>query len=71
MHVTLTEAALVFPDAAPVLAYLESLMAWQTLSGGEQAHGRAALETVLGERFRTGPWRVSKRVALLEAVRQE
>ncbi|WP_412028274.1 hypothetical protein [Deinococcus yunweiensis] len=36
VHVTLTDAALVFTESAPVLAYLGSLMAWQRLGVGEQ-----------------------------------
>lgn len=69
VEVSFTDAALVFPAAEPVLTYIESLMAWQPLTGAERERGRAALRPVLESRFRDGPWRVSKRLALLSAVR--
>lgn len=56
-------------DTAHVLANLESLMAWQTLGNDERARGRAALEAVLAQRLRAGPWRVSKRMAHITATR--
>lgn len=69
VEVSFSDAALVFPSAEPVLAYIESLMAWQGLDNAEQERGRTVLLPLLQERFRNGSWKVSKRMALLSAVR--
>ncbi|PNY82052.1 class I SAM-dependent methyltransferase [Deinococcus koreensis] len=69
VEVSFTDAALVFPTAELVLTYVESLMAWQRLEAPERERGHAVLRPLLEGRFRDGPWRVSKRMALLSAVR--
>lgn len=61
--------ALVFPAPEPVLAYLESHPAWLALNEDEQTRGRAALNQVLKQRFRAGPWTVSKRTVFITATR--
>lgn len=70
VEVTLTDSALAFTEAAPVLAYLGSLMAWQQLDMGEQERSRAVLTRLLEARLAAGPWQVSKRMALLTAHRK-
>lgn len=65
--VEFSNSALLFLNAAPVLAYLDSMPTLAELPDLRPAH--AALEQVLAPRFAAGPWRVSKRVAFLSATR--
>lgn len=61
--------ALMFPAPEPVLAYLASHEAWLALDEAQKVRGRAALNEVLAQRFRAGPWTVSKRTVFITAAR--
>lgn len=65
--VTFSDSALLFPEAAPVLAYLDSMPTLAAMPDPRPAH--AALEQVLAPRLAAGPWRVSKRMAFISATR--
>lgn len=61
------ENALVFPTPGPVLAYLESMTALQTLAPDTLERVRTALTGALMTRMQGGEWRVSKRVVFITA----
>ena len=64
------ENALVFPTPEPVLTYLGSMTALQSLAPEELERVRAALTHALKTRLQGGGWRVSKRVVFILARRQ-
>ncbi|WP_019585344.1 class I SAM-dependent methyltransferase [Deinococcus apachensis] len=70
VQVNFLNSALVFPSPEPVLAYLASMTALQRLTGEDRTRVRVALGRALAPRFRAGEWRVSKRVALIRAVKR-
>src|SRR5688572_22359292 len=70
VRVTLIDSALVFDQVEPVLRYFDSTRSLTGLDAHDWARLRAALAEVIADRLRRGPWRVSKRVALLHATRE-
>jgi len=69
VHVQVYESALVFDEVAPVIRYFDSA---RTMNGvAEEQWGRisSALAKVVAKNLARGPWRISKRVALLSAQR--
>jgi SAM-dependent methyltransferase len=64
-RVEFVDAALVFPDPEPVLRYFDTLHTLHGVPEALQGRAREALRRVLPPRFRSGPWRVSKRLVLI------
>jgi SAM-dependent methyltransferase len=68
--VSFSDAALVFDEVAPVLAYFDSARTMYPMPAPVWDQGRSALRRIITARLeREETWRVSKRVALIAASR--
>jgi SAM-dependent methyltransferase len=60
-----------FPDVAPVLAYWDSAQNGSGVSSADWAVGRERFAQALEPKFASGPWRVWKGVAFIQATRAD
>jgi ubiquinone/menaquinone biosynthesis C-methylase UbiE len=66
-ELSLSDGALVFPDASGPIAYFDSCRTAYGISESDWARGRVAVQREFEQRCEHGPWRVSKQVAIITA----